>query len=96
MNFWRPEKREPLSEVAIAAESAQEVRQASHRAQRAKERVEQRVAELERAVRDMNDQNGPGGPDDTAGAARVFLPDCDPVGSWPCSRNGTFLVRPPR
>ena len=81
MNFWRPKKREPLSETEAAAKRAENNRQAVERAQRAKERVEQRIAELEQAVRDMNDQNGPGGPDDTAGAARVFLPDRVPIGS---------------
>ncbi len=71
MNFWRPKKREPLSEAEIATKRAEKDRQAVERAQRAKERVEQRVAELEQAIRD--DQAGPGGPDDRAGAVRVLL-----------------------
>jgi hypothetical protein len=81
MNFWRPKKREPLSETEAAAKRAENDRQAVERAQRAVERVEQRIAELEQAVRDENDQNGPGGPDDTASAVRVFLPERVPNGS---------------
>ena len=74
MNLWRGRKRAPVSEAEIAAKREQEAQRARQQAQRVRERVEQRIAALEQTIRDIDDQSGPDGPDDSAGAVRVFLP----------------------